>query len=156
MNKLIYLAGPIDFVPRESALGWRKEAQWQLEYAGFASYNPASAFLAKKMPELAMAIDCVNREALRHCCALIAHIKQGEVAFGTIREIEYCTMSGKPVYLVAPHLAKSYCVYDLILCDSIRNAVDRLKTGFETRNRFLTQAVSANVAEPQPAGQPEH
>lgn len=119
---LVYLAGPIDGVPRAGAHDWRQEVAGRLlsEY-GISSFNPAAAFTAGQ--RAAASVVAINRNAIDSCDLLLAYLDgAGGYGFETVREIEYARSRNKRVLAVCKH-PRSFGFHDLEVIPSLDRAV---------------------------------
>ena len=119
---LVYLAGPIDGVQRQEALGWREEMSQRLNQAGISTFSPAHAFsvayLSSSVPSskvVARAVTEINRYAISQSSVVLAYLPKDRTTVGTIREIEYAVSIGKPVVVPVKHANASFLsLYDTI------------------------------------------
>jgi len=120
---LVYLAGPIDGVQRQEALGWRENASRRLNQAGISTFSPAHAFsvvyfVSSNSPlneATARAATEINRYAIRQSSVVLAYLPKDRITIGTIREIEYAVSIGKPVVVLVERTDVSFLsLYDTI------------------------------------------
>lgn len=132
---IIYLAGPIDDIDREEAREWREQVGDQFG-SGTLLYSPAHAFVNAHYIN-ARAIEFVNRLVLQNCDGVLANLSGSGRAFGTIREIEFARLHGKPVAVVADvSMNVHFSTFDLMLAPSFDKACDLLlKAIGEVRER---------------------
>lgn len=121
---IIYLAGPIDAIDKEEACSWREQVQDKFG-SGTLLYSPAHAFINAHFVN-ARAIEFVNRLVIQHCDGVLANLAGEGRAFGTIREIEFARLHGKPVAVVGEEYKAHFSAFDLIVSDSMDTACDRL------------------------------
>lgn len=98
--KVVYLAGPIDAVSRNDAMGWRDQVAGLLSREDITSYNPCAAFTNGHL-QTADTIDRINRTAIQACDAMIARFTVKAPSVGTPREIELAKSLHKPVVIWA-------------------------------------------------------
>ncbi len=129
---LVYLAGPIDGVQRQEALGWREEVSQRLNQAGISTFSPAHAFsvvyLSSNVPPnkaAARAVTEINRYAISRSSVVLAYLPKDRTTVGTIREIEYAVSIGKPVVVLVERTNVSFLsLYDTIQVSDWDEAVD--------------------------------
>lgn len=131
----IYLAGPIDGISREDAVGWRREIA-EL-YPEVLFYNPAEAYLNVGQGTVP-ALERYNRVAICLSDGVLANLAGPGQAFGTIREIEYASQhpnSNKPVAVAGR--VDSLMQADLIVRETLEDAlVDLLAQVADGRQAF--------------------
>jgi nucleoside 2-deoxyribosyltransferase len=117
----IYLAGPIDGIPQESACDWR-EAVGSQAPLGVLCFSPAHAYFGASHAT-AERLHQLNHMAMANCDAVLAYLGGPGRAMGTIREIEAAREMGKPVAVCGISKEESLMTYDLMVCDSLQDAV---------------------------------
>lgn len=114
----IYLAGPIDINPGDTAP--KKYVRNMLERLGLVVYDPGEAFRSEENGNISplewpdLMIDLVCRTAIKYSDILVAIIPENSVPFGTIREIEYARAQGKQVILYHGVSGRSAFHHDLV------------------------------------------
>lgn len=93
----IYLAGPIDDITVDDALGWRH--QIAKDYAEVLFYSPIGPWLNARRSNASI-IDVGNRRSLLTCHGTLANLSGVGYGFGTMREIEFATAHDRPVAIV--------------------------------------------------------
>lgn len=99
-SDIVYLAGPIDFVKKDSGYDpskWREEASYYLSSYGLGCYDPASAFKGPIADTRSVA--AVNMAALAECGAVVAFVDESIPSWGTPIEIVQAASWGMPVAL---------------------------------------------------------
>lgn len=134
-NRLVYLAGPIDNVDKEKAMDWRERTSNIFSQYGFGCFSPAHAFINVEKVVHAKTVKSINDHVIGSCQFIFVMLND-EMTIGTIREIEYGSMIGLPIYLHSPlksvisKLNKSLMTFDCtilnepLLGDAIRLVVD--------------------------------
>lgn len=120
----IYLAGPIDGIPLEDALGWRDEIA-EL-YPTTLFYNPVTAYRNASQGTMS-GVERFNRVAICLCDGVLANLAGPGMGFGTIREIEYASQNpsaNKPVAVAGD--IQSMAVADLIVRPTVEEALEEL------------------------------
>jgi len=129
---LVYLAGPIDGVQRQEALGWRENVSRRLNQAGISTFSPAHAFSvvysvgSNSLNEAtARAATEINRYAIRQSSVVLAYLPKDRITIGTIREIEYAVSIDKPVVALIERTDTPFLsLYDTIRVSDWDEAVD--------------------------------
>lgn len=121
---IVYLAGPIDAVTREEALGWRYEASRRLEAREIATFDPAAAFYGVALKD-GPAVRAINRVAVLQSTAVLANLLDRR-GFGTVREIEFACERGIPVYAAVGPDFKHLDAFDMLCFPDLRTAIDRI------------------------------
>lgn len=149
MKPTVYLAGPIDDVQADEALGWRQQAAHALNAEGFTCYNPCGAFLCTSPVDSAGFITLVNETALRAASFVLVYLDGPGKAIGTIREMELAVRLGKPVLVVYQSANQHVALHDVTICSSVVDAVSRiLKARHQAvRSNEATYAVPSATAE---------
>ena len=124
---LVYCAGPLDGVSWGEGRDWYEEMA-ALSPLGWALYCPGLAF--KDATEDPRSMDVANRVVISHACdVVIAKLDGPGMGFGTIREIEFARMLGKPVIVIGEIV--SLLAHDIKVVDSLEDAVELMKELFE-------------------------
>lgn len=124
-GRMAYLAGPIDHVTHDVAMGWRDSVTDLLYSHQWATFNPAgSVGNGPFAPGRAVQM-C--RAAIQICDILIAHLPPDTKAFGTIREIEYAKAIGKPVVVWSEWTATSLFSCDVPTLADLTDVIDWVK-----------------------------
>lgn len=121
---LIYLAGPIDEVVESTAKKWREE-MGDVAGLGTVFFSPAHAYIGVT-PENFRAVDYMNRQAIQACNGMIARLLPETLGFGTIREIEFARLCGKPVVVVAPEKPVSLMMHDVSWASTLEEGLQGL------------------------------
>jgi hypothetical protein len=119
---LVYLAGPIDGISREDALGWRVKLA-ETAPSMTLLYNPVTAYHGVNTGT-ARAADTINRMVISRCSAVIADLRGPGRAFGTIREIEFARLNDKLVVVVSDEPLDSLLAYDCHWAPTPEEALD--------------------------------
>lgn len=128
----IYLSGPIDDLPIEDATGWRLELGRHCP-SGCLFFDPAGAFYGAGIGT-AREVDHLNRVALSHCDGVLVNLSGPGRGFGTIREIEFARLHGKPVAVATGATPiVSLTAHDLMLAETIDEALDLLMQAIRER-----------------------
>lgn len=95
---LCYLAGAIDHVTEDDAVGWRETAAHRLKLGGIGSFSPVHAFVLPPLPgvELSEAVRAINDRAIQESDVVLANL-EGR-SFGTPIECELAFNKRIPVY----------------------------------------------------------
>lgn len=125
---LIYLAGPVDGIARDKALGWRQAVSEMLAEEGISCFNPCAAFsIAKFSPELGISVNAINNNAIMCCNVMLANLSIGGMAFGTISEIERARRLGQRVIVIWPKNKEiSLYAYDVEIVHTIDQAIEKI------------------------------
>ena len=124
---LVYLAGPIDGVSSEEALGWRREISGSVP-RGVVCFSPCSAYLETATGKAA---DRANRAVIRETDLLIANLLGGGLKIGTMREIEYARSLSIPVLVISADARASLAAHDLTVVDTLGDAKAHLSLAQE-------------------------
>lgn len=95
---MIYLAGPIDDVTVEQASEWRQSLS--ADFRSVLFFNPHTAYRNATMATAEL-VQLMNWHAIQHSHGVLANLSGPGRGFGTIREIEYSRLHGKPVAVVS-------------------------------------------------------
>lgn len=119
---IIYLAGPIDDVPIETAREWRRDLSLSLPH-NVVLFSPAHAYFNGN-PETFPKIDHFNRRVIYAADGLLANLTGSGRGFGTIREIEHAVNSSTPVAVAGDIV--SYMAHDVIVRPTVDEAFNAL------------------------------
>lgn len=129
---LVYLAGPIDAIGRESAVGWRTAVAEELRGCGVAVFDPYSAFRndtpwaeGAVLPSAVM--DAVNRAAIRSSDVVLACLLEAGRAIGSCREIEYARSRGKRVVVAVQEPHRFCALHDCAVYPTLDEALVHLE-----------------------------
>ena len=127
---MTYLAGPIRSIG-EDAFTWRMCVGDMLSLYGFASFDPASAFIRPETinRSTCAGVESINRRAIDVSGFIIANLDKDSWNIGTIREIEYARSQNIPVIVVCPEasaLQGKISAHDLEIVPTIDHAVARV------------------------------
>lgn len=123
--KLVYLAGPIDGVSQDEAIGWREATAAAINKKGINVFNPAKAYNICDLSTVKKQIADIDRAAIRECDVVIANLYGNGKGFGTIREIEYAVSLGKRVIVVIDKLESAFA-HDVEAVELLKDAVELL------------------------------
>ena len=105
INRVAYLAGPIDACSYQECIGWRKALTYQLADLGIKTLDPTRGYASKFGPSGEWLIDTIiecDMQDLIDADFVIAYVPQDVEIIGTAMEI--CITSrilNKPVYVVS-------------------------------------------------------
>jgi len=136
---IIYLAGPIDGINPGDARGWREQVEDQVP-TGVLLFSPAHAYMNVR-PVNAQAIDWINKTVIRQCDGVLANLSGPGRGFGTIREIEFARLGGKPVAVVGD-LDIHYSAWDCILAESFDQAIEALLKAINEQREQMANPLS--------------
>lgn len=118
----IYLGGPIDDISDADAYGWRIEIGRHCP-TGCLFFDPAGAYYGAGLGT-AREVDHMNRVALVHCDGLLVNLGGPGRGFGSIREIEFARMHGKPVAVATGGTPiVSLTAHDLLTAETVDEAL---------------------------------
>lgn len=126
--KYVYLCGPINCIPRLEATDWREATAKILAHFGIGSFSPVGANCPGDLNRTGSIIQRIDRMAIAECDLVLANLDiisspSAPLMFGTIREIEYAKMLGKPVIVVRPGGIISAFASDIDTMESLRGAL---------------------------------
>lgn len=128
MNRLVYLAGPVDLVTDDEASTWRGLVTEKLRAANVVAYWPN---LAANGPydvpvhlATSKALRVVHRAALDVCPVVLARFLPA-MGLGTVREVEYARAAGKTVIVHGDPdaLLRSHEAHDLSWSEDLDDCV---------------------------------
>jgi nucleoside 2-deoxyribosyltransferase len=120
----IYLAGPIDGINTQEAQGWRRRVASSAP-TGVLFFDPSRAWWGAT-PATAAAVDHGNRIQIMSCDGVLANLSGPGRGFGSVREIEFARLHGKPVAVVSREPLVSLTAHDLFLHTDIEAALMEL------------------------------
>lgn len=123
----VYLAGPIDQVEEEVALGWRFAVGEELAANGIASFNPYLAFHGTDRAHAERVRD-INDTAILHSDVLLANLLPGP-SLGTIREIEFAKHMDIDVVIIGKRAEESLYTFDCDIVTNLEEAVTMIIGG---------------------------
>jgi hypothetical protein len=118
----VYLAGPVDDIQPDEAVGWRERIA--ADWPEILFFCPPTAFLNRSM-ESAGALDRIEKRVITECNAMLANLGGPGKGFGTIREIEYARShegGHRPVVVVGDY-AESLMAWDVMVADDIEEGM---------------------------------
>lgn len=124
LPSMVYLAGPIDDVSVDEAMGWREQFSNIVSFSGVSCYNPCGAFHMGRYVTLGVQqMVNINKMAIVNSDVVVANLAGTGKGIGTIREIEFAKSLGKRVLVVLPHQKEySLYTYDLEIFESVKVA----------------------------------
>jgi hypothetical protein len=121
----IYLAGPIDGI-EDQGRGWRDDI-FELLPMNVACFSPAHAFINDNRESIP-AIHMISHQVIRLCDGMLVKTDTRSLMVGTIREIEWARLHGKPVVVVdiSDRISDSLMAYDLLVADNVEQGLTLL------------------------------
>lgn len=91
----VYLAGAMSGLTREEMIGWRLVAENLLNEQGFSVLSPVNTELGSD--PMAREITGSNKYQIQHSDIVLAEFDRLDVSKGTVGEVVFAWMIGKPV-----------------------------------------------------------
>lgn len=148
-SRVLYIAEPID----QSDYGqWKSSVAAMVGIAtkrGWLCYRPANAWRVEPGTPIGSEIEFVNRQAMASSAAVLAHLPDGVRTVGVPREIEWATMTGRPVLVVTERV--TWSLHDVDTCDvgdspAFGQWLERTEAELTETNRTDPVAFTVDVA----------
>lgn len=129
----VYLAGGIDGLPYEQAVGWRQQAGKALQRKGFKVIDPTKDLTALHSPKEIVEAALVNIN--RADVLLVEMNNPGHAYIGTAIEIRWAWIQGKPVICWGTANRNSYFLryHATELLETLEEAIDRVMAWAEEK-----------------------
>jgi len=123
--RLVYLAGPIDFVAKEESEGWRVTAAKVFNEHNIAIFSPAHAFKWVGNDSGAQKLININYTALKESDALFLNLPEGTQTVGSLIELKIASDLQKPIVIWTP-IRKSLYLEPFIKEPILTKAIGRI------------------------------